>query len=138
MVVGCLPVYEDKVLICRRAIEPRYGLWNLPAGYLENGETVQEGALRETREEANAEVDIIRLHCIYNLPHVNQVYLHFLANMKKPIFSCGSESLDVKLFDFDNIPWEEIAFSSSKFAIKKYMDYGENYEGVHFGTFSPS
>ncbi|MFP4092355.1 MAG: NUDIX hydrolase [Cyclobacteriaceae bacterium] len=135
LVVGCLPVYEEKILICKRAIEPRYGLWNLPAGYLENGETVQEGALRETWEEARAEVEIVKLHCIYNLPHVNQVYLHFLANMKKPVFSCGSESLEVKLVDEASIPWEDIAFSSSKFALKKYIEFKENYTGVHIGTY---
>ncbi len=135
MVVGCLPVFEDRILMCRRAIEPRKGLWNLPAGYLENGETVEEGALRETWEEARAEVEIIRLHCLYNLPHVEQVYIHFLAVLKKEEFSSGPESLEVRLFNHDEIPWEDIAFSSSSFAIKKYLEFNKNYHGIHIGTF---
>ncbi|WPP52809.1 NUDIX hydrolase [Catalinimonas niigatensis] len=136
LVVGCLPVYEDKILICRRAIAPCYGLWNLPAGYLENEETVEEGAIRETWEEANTQVEVIKLHCIYNLPHINQVYLHFLAKLKNPYFSCGSESLEVKLFEEKDIPWNHLAFSSSKFALKKYIQFKENFPGVHIGTFN--
>lgn len=135
MVVGCLPVFEDKILMCRRAIEPRYGLWNLPAGYLENGETVEEGALRETWEEARAEVELRRLHCLYNLPHVHQVYLHFLAYMEKANFEAGPESLEVKLFTPEELPWGDIAFSSSKFAIEKYLEHGSDYKGIHIGTY---
>lgn len=135
LVVGCLPIYEDKILICRRAIEPCYGLWNLPAGFLENQETVEEGAIRETWEEANTEVEILRLHCIYNLPHINQVYVHFLAKLKEARFSCGNESLEVRLFEEKAIPWEELAFSSSKFALKKYIEYKENFQSVHIGTY---
>jgi len=138
MVVGCLPVYQDKILLCRRAIEPRYGLWNLPAGYLENGETVEEGALRETWEEARARVAITRLHCLYNLPHVQQVYLHFLATMSQPDYKAGPESLEVKLFAADELPWDEIAFSSSTFALKMYLKYGNDYQDLHIGTYSKS
>lgn len=135
MVVGCLPVFEDKILLCRRSIPPRKGLWNLPAGYLENGETVEEGAVRETWEEAQASVRIIKLHCLYNLPHVHQVYLHFLAEMESAAFSPGPESLEVALFSLDNIPWDEIAFSSSSFAIQEYITHGSQYSGVHVGTY---
>lgn len=135
LVVGCLPVYQGKILICKRAIEPRYGLWNLPAGYLENGETVEEGAIRETMEEACAKVEIIRLHCLYNLPHINQIYLHFLAYLRTPEFSCGSESLEVRLFAENEIPWKELAFSSSRFALEKYVQYKDRYEGIHIGTY---
>jgi ADP-ribose pyrophosphatase YjhB (NUDIX family) len=120
--------------MCRRAIEPCYGLWNLPAGYLENHETVEEGAIRETWEEAQTQVDILRLHCIYNLPHINQVYIHFLAKLKNPSFSCGSESLEVRLFEEKDLPWGKLAFSSSKFALKKYTESKENFQGVHIGT----
>jgi len=137
LVVGCLPVFEDKILICKRAIEPRYGLWNLPAGYLENNETVEQGAIRETREEAHANVEIIRLHSIYNLPHINQVYLHFLARLKNHEFSCGTESLEVRLFTPEQIPWSQMAFSSSTFALKKYLENTTNHAGVHIGTFYP-
>jgi len=135
MVVGCLPVFEDKIMLCRRAIEPRRGLWNLPAGYLENGETVEEGAVRETWEEARARVRLVRLHCLYNLPHVQQVYLHFLAEMENESYSAGPESMEVDLFTPDTIPWDEIAFSSSSFAIKEYIKYGKNYDDIHIGTY---
>ena len=132
MVVGCLPVYDYKVLICKRAIEPCLGKWNLPAGYLENNETAEEGAIRETKEEANAEVDIVRLHCIYSIPHVNQVYLIFLAKLKNLNFSPGFETSETKLFDKNEMPWKDIGFTSSKYAIMKYF---ENMNNNHFETF---
>lgn len=113
-------------------------MWNLPAGYLENGETVEEGALRETWEEARARVRVIRLHCLYNLPHVHQVYLHFLAEMESDDFMPGPESLEVALFTPDNIPWDEIAFSSSSFAIREYLKHGKEYTGIHVGTYRKS
>jgi ADP-ribose pyrophosphatase YjhB (NUDIX family) len=81
MIVGCVPVWEDKVLLCKRAIEPRRGLWTVPAGFMENGETLDKGAARETLEEANARVEIGALYAVYNIPHVNQVYLLFLAKL---------------------------------------------------------
>lgn len=121
MIVGCLTVHEGRILLCRRAIEPMYGYWNLPAGFLERKERVEDGAKRETWEEARADVEIQRLHCIYSLPHADQVYMHFLAHFKHPSFSAGQESLDVGLFHPDEIPWEEIAFSSSAYAIESYL-----------------
>ena len=125
IVVGCLPIFEDKVLLCRRAISPRKGFWNLPAGFMENGETLVEGALRETWEESRAAVDIIKLHCIYNLPRANQVYFHFLAKMKSPSFQTTFESSEVELFKKKDIPWDDIAFSSTIFALEKYFEFGE-------------
>ena len=110
MVVGCIPEWEEKVLLCRRAIEPRYGKWTLPAGYLENGETVAEGAARETYEEAQAKVDNLRPYALYNICYVNQIYFMFRAHLTDGRFSPGKESLEVKLFTQDEIPWEEIAF----------------------------
>jgi ADP-ribose pyrophosphatase YjhB (NUDIX family) len=133
MVVGCIPVFEHKILLCRRAIEPQYGLWNLPAGYLENGETVAEGALRETWEEANIKVELVRLHSIYNLLHVQQVYLFFLANMSSPYYGCGDETLEAQLFEETNLPWNELAFSSNAFALRKYLA-DKTYPGVHMGS----
>jgi ADP-ribose pyrophosphatase YjhB (NUDIX family) len=132
MVVGCLPVWEDKILLCRRAIEPRRGFWNLPAGYLENGETVQEGALRETREEAGIEVDLLRLHTVYNIPHVDQVYLFFLAQMRSPEFDIGPETLETGLFAPNEIPFDDMAFHSSVYAIKQYLLHRyQDFRGVH-------
>ena len=110
VVAGCLPVHKDQVLLCKRAIEPRYGFWTLPAGYLENGETVADGASRETMEEANANVAGLELYTVFSLPHISQIYMFFLAELKKPEFSSGEESLEVKLFSENEIPWDSLSF----------------------------
>jgi len=124
MVVGCVPFFEDKVLLCKRAIDPFVGFWNVPAGYLENGETVEEGAQRETWEEACAEVRIETLHTVFSITHINQIYLHFRAALLNPdTFFPGEESLEAELFDEASIPWHELAFSSTQFALEKYFDY---------------
>ena len=110
VVVGCLPEWEGRVLLCRRAIEPRHGLWTLPAGFLENGETILAGALRETLEEARARVEIGSLYTMISLPQISQVYVMFRARLLDLDFGPGPESLEVRLFDEHEIPWEEIAF----------------------------
>jgi ADP-ribose pyrophosphatase YjhB (NUDIX family) len=110
IVVGCLPEWDRKVLLCKRAIDPRRGLWTLPAGFLENGETLSAGALRETLEEANARVDLDELYTLISLPQINQVYMMFRARLRDLDFGPGAESLDVRLFDESDIPWEELAF----------------------------
>jgi ADP-ribose pyrophosphatase YjhB (NUDIX family) len=110
VVVGCLPTYGDAVLMCRRAIEPRRGLWTLPAGFLENGETVVAGAARETLEEAAAQVEVGELYTLISLPHIGQVYMVFRATLPEPVYGPGPESLEVRLFDEHEIPWERIAF----------------------------
>ena len=110
MVVGCIPEWDSKILLCRRAIEPRYGKWTLPAGYLENGETVAEGAARETYEEARAKVEGLTPYALYNICYVNQIYFMFRARLVDKRFKPGSESLEVELFAEDEIPWEDIAF----------------------------
>src|SRR6185312_12742980 len=99
IVVGCLPQWERRILLCRRAIEPRYGLWTLPAGFLENGETLVAGAVRETLEEADARVDVHDLYAVISLPQINQVYMMFRARLLDLAFGPGSESLEVRLFD---------------------------------------
>ena len=129
VVVGCVPRWKDEVLLCKRAIEPRKGLWTLPAGFLENGEKVEDGALRETLEEANAEVDIVRLFSVYSLPHVSQVYMMFLANLKNLNFRSGPESLEVNLFGKNQIPWDQIAFSAIKFTLNEYFRGSESLNG---------
>lgn len=121
MVVGCIPIWQNKILICKRAIEPKYGLWTLPAGFMENGETVEQGAIRETFEEAGAKVEIIRLHALYSLPQVNQVYAIYLAKMISENFNAGEESLECKLITIDKIPWDELAFTAIKFSLEKYV-----------------
>jgi len=110
IVVGCIPEWEDRILLCRRAIEPRYGLWTLPAGFMENGETVQQGAARETLEEARARVEIGALYTLFNLPHINQVYMLFRSRLLDADFGPGAESLEVELLDESQIPWDDIAF----------------------------
>ena len=120
VVVGCIPVWEDKILLCRRAIEPCYGEWTLPAGFLENGETVAAGAQRETFEEARARVEILAPYALYNICHVNQIYLMFRARLADDNFRAGSESLVVRLFAEEDIPWDEIAFRVIKETLKQY------------------
>ncbi len=136
VITGCLPIWEDKILLCKRAIEPRLGLWNVPAGFLENDETVQAGAVREVLEEANIAVEIIGLHTIYSIPHVGHVYMHFLAQLPDLSFSCGDESLEVQLFQENEIPWEDMAFSSSTFCLKRYFEDRKNgVRKIHLGEY---
>ncbi len=135
LIVGCLATLDNKILLCKRSIEPQKGLWNLPAGFLENGEKAEEGAARETKEESQAEVKIIKLHALYSLPKVNQIYLHFLAEMQNDHFGPTMESLEVKLFGEDEIPWDMIAFQSTTFALRKYFETGRDYPGVHIGSY---
>ena len=121
LVVGCIPEWEDKILLCRRAIEPRYGLWTLPAGFMENGETSQQGAARETLEEARARVEVNELYSLFNLPHINQVYLLFRSRLLDLDFAPGEESLDVRLFSESEIPWSEMAFPVIKETLSLYF-----------------
>lgn len=134
LIVGTLSVFEDKILMCQRGIEPRKGLWNLPVGFMENGETMPEGAKRETREETGAEVEILRLHTTYHVLHINQVLVFYLAKMHAPIFEAGIESQDVRLFGIHEIPWEQIAFPAHKFILEKYIAEPD-FLGVHVGEF---
>ncbi len=122
VVVGAIPEWEDgRILLCRRAIEPRHGLWTLPAGFMENGETTLEGAARETLEEANARIEISELYALYNLPHIDQVQLLFRARLLDLDFSPGVESLEVKLFEEAEIPWDELAFRPVRYTLQDYF-----------------
>ena len=120
IVAGCIPEWQDKVLLCRRAIEPRHGLWTLPAGFMENDETTTEAAARETLEEAQARVEISGLYALFNLPHINQVYVMFRAKLLDLNFGPGSESLEVALFDEGEIPWDELAFAVVRETLQLY------------------
>ena len=122
VIAGCLPVFGERVLLCRRAIEPRMGYWTLPAGFLENGETTSDGALRETREEANANARIIELYTLFSLPHISQVYMFFRAELLDLNFSAGEESLEVELFSEQDIPWENLAFPAIDKTLKHFFD----------------
>jgi ADP-ribose pyrophosphatase YjhB (NUDIX family) len=122
IVVGCLPVFGDRILICKRAIEPRYGLWTLPAGFMENNESAPEGAAREAMEEANAKVEIEDLYTVYSVPHISQVYMMFRARLVDPDVSPGLESLEVKLVDESEIPWEAIAFAMVRRTLEHFLE----------------
>jgi ADP-ribose pyrophosphatase YjhB (NUDIX family) len=121
MVVGCIPEKNGKILLCRRAIEPRSGKWTLPAGYLENGETVAQGAIREAFEEARANIEILAPYALFNICYVNQVYLMFRARLIGNNFKAGSESTDVRLFSETEIPWNQIAFTVIEETLRHYF-----------------
>jgi ADP-ribose pyrophosphatase YjhB (NUDIX family) len=121
VVVGSLPEWEDRVLLCRRAIKPRYGLWTLPAGFLENGETIFAGAARETLEEASARIDVGGLYTMISLPQISQIYMIFRARLLDLDFGPGPESLEVRLFREDEIPWEELAFRTIGRTLRNYF-----------------
>ena len=120
IVAGCIPTWQGKILLCRRAIEPRYGLWTLPGGFMENDETTHEGALRETLEEAGARVTLHGLYTFYSLPHINQVHLFFRATLQDLDFAAGAESLEVALFRKEEIPWQQIAFPAVGNTLEHY------------------
>ena len=122
VVTGAIVTWEDKILLCKRAIEPRYGTWTVPAGYMENGETSYQGALRETWEEAKANIQIDDLYAIVNLPHINQVYMLFRAQLKDTDYAPGEESLEVDLFTEDEIPWDQLAFPLVEETLKLFFD----------------
>lgn len=122
IVVGCVPVWEDRILMCKRAIEPRYGKWTLPAGFMENNETAAEGAAREAMEEANAKVEITDLYTVYSIPHISQVYMMFRGRLLDPTVSPGAESLEVKLVREDEIPWSELAFTMVKRTLAHFLE----------------
>lgn len=122
IITGCLPIYQDKVLLCKRAIEPKYGLWTLPAGFMENGETTEQGAVRESWEEAKVSLKVEQLYSLYNLPYINQVYFFYKATMTEATFESTSESLEVRLFSEEEIPWESIAFVVVEKTLRHYFE----------------
>jgi ADP-ribose pyrophosphatase YjhB (NUDIX family) len=135
IITGCLPVYGDKVLLCKRAIEPRYGYWTLPAGFMENGESTEQGAIRECFEEANARVKCGRLYTITSIPSINQVHLFYLSELHELEFSAGEESLEVELFSEHEIPWAELSFTAVRITLQKYFEERKKDQfGLHSGV----
>jgi len=122
VIVGCLPTVGDRILMCKRAIEPRYGKWTLPAGFMENGETSAGGAARETWEEAAAKAIDLELYRIFDVPHISQVYLFYRCGIENDEFGVGPESLESALYSEDEIPWDEIAFPTVKKTLKFYLE----------------
>jgi ADP-ribose pyrophosphatase YjhB (NUDIX family) len=126
IITGCLPVWNDQVLMCKRAIDPRRGYWTLPAGFLENGESIAAGAARETEEEANARVYELELYTVFSLPHISQAYMFFRAMLEDLDFSAGFESLEVRLFTEHEVPWDELAFPVIKQSLEFYFEDRKN------------
>jgi len=120
MVVGCIPTWKDRILLCRRSIEPRYGKWTIPAGFFEQGETVEAGAKRELYEEARATVEFLEPYALYSIPHISQVYLIFRGGLKDKNFRAGHESLEALLFEEDEVPWDNLAFTVVGEVLRRY------------------
>ncbi|HEY1991384.1 MAG TPA: NUDIX hydrolase [Gammaproteobacteria bacterium] len=135
LVTGCVAEWQGRILLCRRAIEPRLGSWTLPAGFMENGETTQAAAARETAEEALAEAVDLQPFALVNVPHVDQVHLMFRALLKDGRHAPGPESLDTRLVEEQHIPWAEIAFPSVRFTLERYLeDRRQGRFGFHITT----
>lgn len=130
IVTGCIPEWQDKILICKRAIEPRVGLWTLPAGFMENDETSMEGAAREALEEANAEMRNLELFTVFSIPHINQIYMMYRGELHQGRASPGDESLEVALVTEQEIPWNVLAFPVVIATLQWY------YEDLKSGSFS--
>jgi len=134
IVTGCIAEWQDKVLLCRRAIEPRHGLWTLPAGFMENEETNLEGAARETAEEANAAVDNMKLFCVFSIAHINQVYTMYHGDLVEGLASPGIESLETALMKEEEIPWQDMAFQVISETLKLYYkDKKKGEIATHYG-----
>jgi ADP-ribose pyrophosphatase YjhB (NUDIX family) len=141
LVIGSIPVWEEEgklqVLLCRRAIEPRYGYWTLPAGFMENSETTGEAALRETEEEAGADIELGELFTLLNVAQVHQVHLFYLARLRSLDFAPGIESLDVRMFAEHEIPWDELAFPTIRTTLELFFaDRVKMREGGQYGFHS--
>lgn len=131
IVCGCLPVWAGKVLLCKRSIAPREGFWTLPAGFMENGETTSEAAARETWEEACARVTPPELYAVFNIRHINQVYMMFRAELLDGSYGVGEESSDAGLFEEADIPWDQLAFPSITRTLRYF------FEDRKTGVFAP-
>ena len=135
LIVGCVPEHEGRILLCRRAIEPRRGFWTVPAGFMENGETLQQAAARESREEALIEVEIGSMLSIVHVLHAHQVHVFFRAAMSKDENGAGPESLETALVHPEDIPWNDLAFPSTDFSLRRYLeDRAAGRELHHFAT----
>ncbi|MGE5469993.1 MAG: NUDIX hydrolase [Bacteroidota bacterium] len=122
LVVGCVATWGERLLLCRRAIEPRLGYWTLPAGFMENGETTAQAAIRETQEEAGATVIIEAPFAMVSIAHIDQVHLFYRGRMTGPQYQAGEESLEVALLTADQIPWADIAFRSVTLCLERYLE----------------
>ncbi|WP_279481157.1 NUDIX hydrolase [Aureimonas sp. SK2] len=134
IVVGSVVRHEGRILLCRRAIEPRRGFWTIPAGYMELNETPEGGAMREAREEAGAVIAIERLLAVYSVPRISQVQLIFRARLASPDVAPGVETLELRFFDWHEIPWDDLAFPSVHWALNHERDAEEGAPPIPFGN----
>jgi len=134
IIVGSVVTFEDQFLLCKRAIHPRKGYWTLPAGFMEQQETSEAGAAREAFEEANAKIKIRDLLSLYNVTHISQIHIMYRAELETPDFSAGEESLEVALFKWDDIPWDELAFPTIYWALHQYKSIKGQERFVPFGN----
>lgn len=138
LVVGALPEWENRILLCRRAIEPRHGKWTLPAGFMENNESVAAAALRETVEESGAHIELGEMYTLISVPHISQVHVIYRARLLDLDFAPGAETLELGLFCEDEIPWDEIAFRTISMTLKHYFaDRRAGRFGFHTGEIAP-
>ena len=138
VVVGAIPLLGNQILLARRAIEPRRGFWTLPAGFMENGETTGAAAIRETREEACAEIELGKLFTLVNIAHISQIHLFYLASLASPDYAPGVESIEVRLFDEAHLPWEEMAFRSITLTLRHLLaDRRKGSFGFHVEDLDP-
>jgi ADP-ribose pyrophosphatase YjhB (NUDIX family) len=126
IVAGTVPVLDGQILLCRRAIEPRYGYWTLPAGFMENSETTLEAAARETLEEALANVKMDDLYTVIHVPHIDQVHMFYRATLVNEEFGAGEESLETRLFPLDQIPWDELSFPTVRRTLELFLEDHRN------------
>jgi len=129
VVAGCIPHWGDQILLCKRAIQPRVGFWTVPAGFMENNETIEQAAMRETDEEARAKVTIDGLYGVFNIPHISQIYVLFRGALVDGNFSPGPESLETALYDEADIPWDEIAFPVVTKSLRRF--FADRVRGVY-------
>jgi ADP-ribose pyrophosphatase YjhB (NUDIX family) len=136
LIAGCVPEHGGRILVCRRAIEPRRGFWTIPAGFMEVGETLQQAAARECHEEALARVEVGSLCAVVHVLHAEQVHVMFRAVLTSGAFGVGLESLETRLVEEREIPWPQIAFPSVEFTLRRYFeDRAAGREGLHYRTF---
>lgn len=139
MIVGTLPIWEDQVLLCRRAIEPRLGYWTLPAGFMEKGESLEQAAARETSEEAGCPIELKGLFSLISIPKIHQVHFFYLAHMTATELNPGEETLEARLFSEDELPWDDLAFHSVTFTLRKFFEDRRNgHYNVHSTTLEPA
>ncbi len=134
IIVGAVATWDDRILLCRRGIEPRKGFWTIPAGFMELCETSEEGAAREAWEEAGVKLEVETLLGLYSIPRAGQVHMIYRARMLSPEFAAGIESLEVQLFRWEEIPWEDLAFLSNRWALHHYQQSREQQTFPPFGV----